>query len=136
MCITAFAISKLAALIRASASTHSADPRLGPRRAPGSLRLRDRREQRVEVDLGVGDAEVDAVGRALAADGADRSGQLDRERLVQQRVERALAGFRRALAVHLRARGFGIRRPVAALGDGRERAVERRAMLVEQGVAH
>ena len=68
VCITALAISKLALLMRVSASRHTPTHASGPGRAPRRLRLRDRGEQRVEVRLRVGDAEVEAVGRALAAD--------------------------------------------------------------------
>ena len=113
-----------------------ADPGFGSRAAPAGRGLPDRREQRVEVGLRVRDAERETVRRALAADRADGARLVQRERLVAQRVEGGLAGLGGALAVDLGARRFGIRAPVAALGDGDERALERGAVAFEQRVGH
>ena len=136
VCITALAISKLALLIRASASTQTPTQASGPAARQPACGLGDAGEQRVEVRLRVRDAEVDAVGRALAADGADGARLRQRERLAEQRVEGRLAGLGGAFAVDLGAGRFGIRAPVAALGDGLQRAVDGRAVLFEHGVRH
>ncbi len=99
-----------------------ADPGVRSRLAPFALRRADRREQRVDVRLRIGDAQRDAERRHLAADRADGARLLERERLAEERVERGLAGLDRTLAVALGALGMGT--PVAALGDRGLRALE------------
>ena len=113
-----------------------ADPRFGSGLAPLRVRLVDGREQGVEIGARVGHAERHAEWRLLGADLARRRRLGQCKRLAEQRVERGLAGLGRAFAVVARARRLGIRRPVATLGDRGERAVERRAVLVEQGMGH
>jgi hypothetical protein len=65
--------------------------RVRPRVAPGRHRPLRRLEQHVGVDVGVGDAEVDAVRRPLARHLAVGAGRLDRERLAEVGVESGLA---------------------------------------------
>ncbi len=108
-----------------------ADPRFWAGLAPRVFRGGDRRKQRFEIDARIGDAERDPIRRAFAADGADRSGEADRKRLVRQRVERGFAGVGGAFAVDLRTRRLGKRRPVAALGDRLHRLVQQRAVALE-----
>ncbi len=110
-----------------------AHPRLGTRLPPRALRRCDRCEQCFGIGLGIRDTQRKSVRRHLAANLPDRARLDKRERLVHERVERCLAGVRRALAVDLRARRFRIRAPVPALRDGSERAIERGAWRSNNG---
>jgi hypothetical protein len=53
-----------------------ADPRFGTRLAPALLRLRDRREELIEIDLRISHAEQHAIRRDFATDRADCAGKL------------------------------------------------------------
>src|SRR5206468_1755136 len=59
-----------------------ADPRLGSRLAPGAFRLRDCREQRIEIDLRVRDAQRETVRRTFAPHPALSTRQIELEWLV------------------------------------------------------
>ncbi|MNC28825.1 hypothetical protein D3C75_770500 [compost metagenome] len=107
-----------------------ADPRLRAGGAPArQLRLQVA-QQRVEVRLVVGDAQIETVGRALAADAAldRRAVQLEVAALQRGEVDRA--GGRGLLAVGTLA--FRIGCPVVAFGDGLEGALEQRLVAGEQ----
>ena len=108
-----------------------ADPRLGSRFPPARLCLAHRRQQRVGIGLRVRDAEVEPERRSLAARRRAAGLTGTGKRLAEQRVERRFAGICCALTVHLGARRFGIRAPVAALVDRLQRALQRRLMLIE-----
>ena len=113
-----------------------ADPGFGTGLAPRFFSDGDRRKELVEVDARIGNAERDPIRRAFATDGPDGCWQVDRKRLVGQRVERRLAGVGGAFAVDLRARRLGKRRPVAALGDRLQRLVQQRAVALEKRMGH
>ena len=70
-----------------------ADPRFRPRLPPFAFGVADRREERVDIRLGIADAERKAERRHLAAHGADRARLVERERLADERVECGLAGL-------------------------------------------
>ena len=85
----------------------------------------------------VGDAEVDAVRRALAGHLAVGAGLLERERLAEVGVERGLAlcsGLRAVgcLGVAVRLEVLGVGGPVAALPDRGERTLQGRLVLGEE----
>jgi hypothetical protein len=107
------------------------DPRFRSGLAPLGFGFGDRREQCVDIGLRVRDAEREAIGRTLAANGANGAGLVQRKRLVAQGIERCLAGFRSAFAIDFGARRFRKRAPVCSLGDGGERALEPLPMAVE-----
>ena len=133
VCMTALAISKLALLMRSRISRHTPTHASGPALRHARFARLDRRQQAVEVRLRIRDAER-ACRTATARRRPGRpSPAASAESGVEQRVERGLAGFGRAFAVDLRARRLGKRRPVAALGDRLDGAVERRAMAFEKG---
>jgi hypothetical protein len=111
-------------------------PCLGAGLLPLVLRAPDRREQAVDVGLGVRHAHRHAERRFLAGDVAHGRGLRQRKALAEQRIERRLAGFRRAFAIDLGTGRFRIRAPVAALADGLHRALERGAMAFEKGMRH
>src|SRR6185295_9107573 len=113
-----------------------ADPRFGAGLAPARFRGLDGGHQPVDVGLGVGDTEAHPVGRLLAADLADRRRLRQRKAPVQHRVVLRLAGFGGALAVDLRTRRLGKRRPVTATADRFDGAVKRRAVTLEKGIRH
>src|SRR5437899_3295706 len=106
VCMTACAISKLRALIRSMISRHTAAQRRG-----------GRGDQRVRAQVLVGHAEVQAVGRDLAADLLVRPRLAQAERLAQVCLERGLPGLGRALPVHPWARRLWVGRPVTSPGD-------------------
>ncbi len=111
-----------------------ARPRFRAGLPPLVLGAARRRQQRIEVRFGIGDAERQSERRLLRADVPDGAGLGQRKALAEQRVEGGLAGLGRALAVVLGTGRFRIRAPVAALADGLHRAVERRAVAFEQGM--
>ncbi len=113
-----------------------ADPCLRPGLAPRCLRLCDRREQRVDVRLRIGDAQIETERRAFAPDLADRTRLVEIERLVAKHVELRLRLVGSALAVVLRAGRFRIGGPVPAFGYRLKRSVERCTVLVEKVMRH
>ncbi|MDT4840998.1 hypothetical protein FQZ97_748380 [compost metagenome] len=108
----------------------NADPRLRTGIAPGRQRLLLAGEQLLGVVLVVADPEVEAIGRTLGAGAADRRRAVQLEMPVEQRLERHLRALHRHFRILLEL--FAVGRPVAALGDGLQRAVERGAVVVEQ----
>src|SRR5205807_2565769 len=80
----------------------------------------------------IAQAERDAVGRRLAADRAFGARKLQRKRFVEQRVECRLAGLSGAFAVDFWAGRLRERAPITAVGDGRQRLIEKRFVTFEQ----
>ena len=93
-------------------------------------------EQRAGVAHRVLHAELDAVRRSVAGQPAGDAGLAEVEALAEHRRDRLLAGLVGAFSVDLRTGLLGVRRPVAARGDGVQRAVERGAVPCEQGMRH
>ncbi|MNH09713.1 hypothetical protein D3C79_691740 [compost metagenome] len=107
-----------------------ADPRLRAGIAPGRQRLLLTCQQLFRVVLIVADTKIEAVGRTLGTCAPHRSRTLQHERPVEQRLECRLCALYRRLRVLLELLAVG--RPVAAFGNGLQRAVERGAVVVEQ----
>jgi hypothetical protein len=103
---------------------------------PGDHGRRGGSEQRLGVADRVLHAEIDAIGRAITGQPAGDAGLAEVEALGEQRMHRLLADFAGALSVDLRTGLFRIGSPVAARGDRLERAFQRRAVSVEQGMRH
>ena len=126
-----------AGLVDAIEDLHAdADPGLRTCLAPGRLGGLDRRHETIDIGLRVGDAEAHAERRALASHLSDRCRLRQREALVRESVERGPAGLGRAVAVGLRTRRFRIRRPVLALRDRLDGAIEHGAMAFEERMRH
>ncbi len=102
--------------------------------APPRDRPLHRREQNVEVRVRVGDAEVDAVGRALAADQLVGSRLGQRERVSQVPLVGRLALGRRLLAISLR--HLRVRAPVPPLADRLQGPVEGLAVADRELFGH
>ena len=132
VCMTAWASSNDRALIRARISAHTAARASRSGVAPGRHPGLRRREQRVDVGhVRVGDAEVDAVRAALAADGVGRARGVELERLPEHRLERASPASGMASPPY--AFGCsGIGRPVGPLADRLHRAVEQLAVPLDE----
>jgi hypothetical protein len=115
-----------------------ADPRLGPGIAPALHTRAGGGQQRVDVgDVGVGDAEVEAVRRPLGRhDVLAASRGVDREGRPLPGLERRLALGGRGLAVHARRRRLVERRVVLPRRTGGHRRVEAFTVLVEVGGRH
>ncbi|MCY1229981.1 hypothetical protein D9M72_423760 [compost metagenome] len=105
-------------------------PRLRSGIPPGRQRRLLARKQRVGVVLVVAHIQVETVGRTLGAGTADRFRPDQREVLAEQRLEGSLGTFDGVLRVLLEA--FREGRPVAALADGLDGALEGAAMVLEQ----
>ena len=134
VCMTALAISKLARFRRAMISRHTPAHASGPAFLHWSCARLAAASSASRSDFGIRDAERHAERRLLRADVADGAGLRQRKALAEQRVERGLAGLRRAFAIILGAGRLRKRAPVAALADGLHRAVEHGAVAFEQGV--
>jgi hypothetical protein len=102
-------------------------------RAPRRDRCRGGGEHRVDVSVRVGQAEVDAVRRPLAGHLAVGAGLAQRERLAEVVVEGRLAVGGRLAAggvlAAVRLEVLGVGRPVAALPDRGERALQGLAVV-------
>ncbi len=93
-------------------------------------------DQCIDVAHRVADTQVDAVGRLLAAMPAGQARLVQRELLAEVGCEGILAVIGSGFAIGLGARHLVVGGPVAAGGDGVQGAVERGAVLFEQGVGH
>src|SRR5438552_12074982 len=110
------------------------DPRFRARLAPGHFSFGDCREQRVEIDARIGDAELETVRRCFRAHLADGAWQRHRKWLTEKCVECGLAESGHLFPVSLRT--LGERAPVAALCDCLQGAVEKRSMALKQWLRH
>jgi hypothetical protein len=102
VCMTALAISKLAALIRTSISTQSAARASGTGVPPGGDGGLLGGQRVVDVRHRVLDAELGTPGRALGRDPVDRARLAEVEPTVEERLEGVAARRPRRLAVDAR----------------------------------
>ena len=94
------------------------------------------RHEDVQINSGIGDAELRPERRDFFADGATRARLIDGKGLVEPGVESGLAvGFGR-LTVDFAAGDFRVRAPEGAVCDGRDCPLKRLAMLLVKRMAH
>ncbi|MNF77460.1 hypothetical protein D3C84_596070 [compost metagenome] len=107
-----------------------AQPRLGTGITPGRQCRLHARQQLVRVVLVVAQIQVEAVGRTLGAGAAHRLRAGQGEVLAEQRLEGGLGALHRFFRILLEA--FREGRPVAALADRLDGALEGAAVMLEQ----
>ena len=131
VCMTAWASSKLMRLRRCENLEADPDPSLDPGLGPAGRGPPGGCQEVGNPGLGIGDAEIEAIGRALMA-GPAAAGLIELEGSAELSLERRLAVRAGRLAVDLPARDLGECAPVAAGRRSLERPIEQSFVGLEE----